>query len=83
MVKPAVRWCSHYHVAMPELSAKILATKELRKIGFTGTISTTVVFEEEIKQLQAAGTDFIYNYYDGVGASFAQNSLAQANNDKK
>ena len=70
-------------LAMPDLSAKILATKELRKIGFTGTISTTVVFEEEIKQLKAAGADFIYNYYDGVGAGFAQNSLAQANIDNK
>jgi predicted Kef-type K+ transport protein len=64
-------------LAMPELTAKVLATKELRKIGFTGIITTTVLFEEEIEQLQAAGADFIYNYYDGVGASFAQNSLMQ------
>lgn len=62
-------------LAMPELTAKILAAKQLRKIGFTGTITTTVVFEEEIPQLQAAGADLIYNYYDGVGASFAQRSM--------
>jgi hypothetical protein len=60
---------------MPELTAKVLAAKQLRKIGFTGTITTTVVFEEEIPQLQEAGADLIYNYYDGVGASFAQRSM--------
>ncbi|MGD9388987.1 MAG: cation:proton antiporter [Thioalkalispiraceae bacterium] len=64
-------------LAMPELTAKVLAAKQLRKIGFSGTITTTVVFDEEIPQLQAAGADFIYNYYDGVGASFALNTLAQ------
>lgn len=62
-------------LAMPELSAKILATRQLRKLGFKGTITTTVVFTEEIDPLKAAGADFIYNYYDGVGASFAQHSL--------
>ncbi len=62
-------------LAMPELTAKVLAAKQLRKIGFTGTITTTVVFEEEMPQLQQAGADFIYNYYDGVGASFAQRSM--------
>ncbi|MDH5602217.1 MAG: cation:proton antiporter [Gammaproteobacteria bacterium] len=66
-------------LAMPELSAKVLATKELRKIGFKGAITTTVLFEEEIKPLEEAGADFIYNYYDGVGASFAQNSLDHVN----
>lgn len=64
-------------LAMPELTAKILATKALRKIGFAGTITTTVLFEDEIEALQSAGADFIYNYYDGVGASFAQNSINQ------
>ena len=62
-------------LAMPELNAKMLATKELRKFGYTGKITTTVVFEEEIILLKEAGADYIYNYYNGVGASFAQSSL--------
>lgn len=70
-------------LAMPELNAKLIATKELRKIGFTGTITTTVVFNDEVNQLQDAGADFIYNYYDGIGASFAQNSLMQVKNNNK
>lgn len=64
-------------LAMPEASAKVLATKQLRKIGFTGTITSTVVFDDEVAQLKAAGADHIYNYYDGVGTSFALNTLAQ------
>ena len=64
-------------LAMPELTAKMLAARQLRKLGFTGTISTTVVFDEEIRQLESAGADYIYNYYDGVGAGFAQRSLEQ------
>lgn len=63
-------------LAMPEISAKVLATKQLRKMGFTGTITSTVVFDDEVKQLKAAGADFIYNYYDGVGTSFALNTMA-------
>ena len=70
-------------LAMPELNAKLMASKQLRKIGFTGIITTTVVFDDEIKELQTAGADFIYNYYDGLGASFAQNSLQQVKNNKK
>lgn len=62
-------------LAMPELSAKILAARQLRKLGFKGTITTTVVFADEIDQLKTAGADFVYNYYDGIGASFAQYSL--------
>ncbi|MCW8988625.1 MAG: cation:proton antiporter [Gammaproteobacteria bacterium] len=63
-------------LAMPEISAKILATRQLRKIGFTGTITSTVVFDDEVEQLKAAGANLVYNYYDGVGTSFALNTLA-------
>jgi len=64
-------------LAMPEISAKVLATIHLRKIGFSGTITFTVVFDEEVEQLKAAGADLIYDYCDGVGASFVLNTLAQ------
>ena len=62
-------------LAMPEAAAKVLAIKELRNIGFTGTVTATAVFEEEVAALEAAGADYIYNYYDGIGASFAFNSI--------
>ena len=65
-------------LAMPELTAKVMATKELRNIGFEGTITATTVFDEEAKPLKDAGADFIYNYYDGIGESFAVNSMMKA-----
>jgi len=76
---------SHLHLggvhtvllAIPELTAKLLAVKQLRKLGFTGTIATTVLYNEHIEPLEAEGADFVYNYYDGIGASFAQNAITQ------
>ena len=64
-------------LAIPELSAKIMAARQLRKIGYSGIISTTVEFKEEEDLLKSAGADYVYNYYDGIGASFAQHSLEQ------
>jgi Trk K+ transport system NAD-binding subunit len=63
-------------LAMPDISAKMLATKQLRNIGFSGIITATVVFDEEVQQLKSAGADYIYNYYDGIGSSFALNSIS-------
>lgn len=63
-------------LAMPEITAKLLAVRQLRKFGFTGTIATTILFSEEAEPLKAEGADFIYNSYEGVGASFAQNACA-------
>lgn len=62
-------------LAMPEFTAKILATQQLRKQGFKGSISTTIVYNEELEQLKSAGADHIYNYYEGLGSSFAQSTL--------
>jgi len=70
-------------LAMPDISGKLMATKQLRKIGFTGTITSTVVFDEEVEQLRTAGADFIYNYYAGVGSSFAINTMAHVQEDEQ
>jgi len=70
-------------LAIPEVSAKVMATKELRSIGFKGTITATVMFEEEVEDLVSAGANFIYNCYDGIGAGFASNSLEAASPGNK
>lgn len=62
-------------LAMPELTAKLLATRQLRKLGFGGRIATTIVFDEELEQVRQAGADHVYNYYEGVGSSFARSVL--------
>jgi len=40
------------HTIMLELAAKLIKTKELRNIGFSGTITITSVFEEEVEPLE-------------------------------
>ena len=63
----------------PELAAKMMASKELRKIEFQGTITATAVFDEEVEALKEAGVDYIYSYFEGIGASFAANSIGLVN----
>lgn len=62
-------------LAMPEPSAKILALRQLRNLGFKGTITATAMFSEELEQFIKAGADDVYNYYEGVGAGFAERTL--------
>jgi predicted Kef-type K+ transport protein len=66
-------------LAIPELSAKLTAIRELRAMGFSGLISATAVFSEEIDALKSAGANFVHDYYDGVGTSFAEHSLSELN----
>ena len=69
-------------LAMPDLSGKLFAIRQLRKIGFKGTITTTALFDDEVAPLEQAGADFIYNYYNSVGAIYAQNALDKVNTPK-
>jgi predicted Kef-type K+ transport protein len=62
-------------LAMPEMQAKLIALKQLRKLGFTGLISATALFNENIQPLTDAGANVVYNYYDGVGIGLARLSL--------
>ena len=64
-------------LAIPELSAKLTAIRELRAMGFTGLISATAVFSEEIEALTNSGANFVHNYFEGVGTSFAEHSLSE------
>jgi predicted Kef-type K+ transport protein len=63
-------------LAIPEPEAKLLAIKQLRQLNFTGTITATALFSEEQEQFKKAGADDVYNYYEGVGAGFAERTLA-------
>lgn len=63
-------------LTMPEPAAKLLAIKQLRQLHFPGTISATALFSEELALFKQAGADDVYNYYEGVGAGFAERTLA-------
>ncbi len=58
-------------LAMPDIEAKLIASKQLREVGFQGLISATVTYPEELQLLTTAGADHAYNYYDNVGNSVA------------
>lgn len=62
-------------LCMPDLEAKEMAIRQLRSKGFNGIISATSLFNEEAELLQNAGADYVYNYYDGIGSSFAEYSV--------
>jgi predicted Kef-type K+ transport protein len=63
-------------LTMPEPEAKLLAIKQLRQLNFMGTITATALFSEELELFKKAGADDVYNYYEGVGAGFAERTLA-------
>jgi hypothetical protein len=62
-------------LTMPETEAKVMATRQLRKRGFTGLISATVYFAEDVEPLNRAGADLVYDYHDGIGVGLARLSL--------
>jgi predicted Kef-type K+ transport protein len=62
-------------LTMPETEAKVIATRQLRKRGFTGLISATIYFSEDVEPLTSAGADLVYDYHDGIGVGLARLSL--------
>ena len=61
--------------ALPDLDSKIFAIHQLRKSGFKGTVTATALYDDEVEQLEQAGADFIYNYYNSIGAVYAKHML--------
>jgi predicted Kef-type K+ transport protein len=58
-------------LALPDLEAKIIASRQLRLRGFRGLIAATHVFDEEREPILAAGCDVTYNYFTEAGTGFA------------
>jgi predicted Kef-type K+ transport protein len=58
-------------LALPDLEAKLIATRQLRSRGFRGLIAATHVFEDERAPILAAGCDLTYNYFAEAGTGFA------------
>lgn len=72
-------------LATPELEAKRYAASRLRASGFSGLISATAVYPEQLALLKEAGVDKAYNYFEEVGVGFAghlQQDLAPPTRDK-
>jgi predicted Kef-type K+ transport protein len=63
-------------LAVPDLEAKIIASRKLRQRGFKGLIAATHVFDEERAPILAAGCDVTYNYFTEAGTGFAAHTSA-------
>ncbi|MCP5423935.1 MAG: cation:proton antiporter [Gammaproteobacteria bacterium] len=59
-------------LAMPDPEAKKIAITQLRRRGYEGLISTTVIFNEETAPILDAGGDLTFNHYDEAGVGFAE-----------
>lgn len=64
-------------LAMPDVEANTIATSELRRKGFTGLISATVMYSDQAEMIREAGADVVYNYFDEVGVGFAEHVWEQ------
>lgn len=60
---------------IPEIDAKLIAIRQIRAAGYANFISATALFTEEVVPLEKAGTNYVYNYYDSIGSSFAEFSM--------
>jgi predicted Kef-type K+ transport protein len=63
-----IRWVM---LAMPNHAANMQAVNELRVNKFDGIIAATAKFDDQVKELEAAGVQAAYNFYAEVGSGFA------------
>jgi hypothetical protein len=61
-------------LALPDLEAKQIASRELRANGYDGLLAATHVWEEEREPILEAGCDVTYNYFNEAGVGFARDS---------
>jgi len=64
-------------LCMPSFSENLHAAGQLQRMGFQGTLSAIVRYEDEITQLQAAGVQAVYHVYREAGAGFASQICSQ------
>ncbi|MWJ26741.1 sodium:proton exchanger [Halomonas sp. ZH2S] len=62
-------------LATPDLEGKLMATRQLRKAGFTGTIIAGTTYEDEADVLIKAGVNQTYLIMAGAGIGLAERTL--------
>jgi len=58
-------------LAMPDHKASLYAAKRLKACRFPGSIVATARYPDEIKKLEEAGIQTVYNFYAEAGVGFA------------
>jgi predicted Kef-type K+ transport protein len=61
-------------LAIPDVQAKLFASRELRRRGYRGLLSATHVYPEERDRILEAGCDVTYNYFSEAGVGFARHT---------
>lgn len=61
-------------LAFPDLHAKQIAGRELRRRGYAGLLSATHVYGEERDPILESGIDVTYNYFTEAGVGFARDT---------
>jgi len=70
-------------LAVPEISAKEVAGRELRRRGYTGLLTATHVFPEEQAPILEAGFNATYNYFTEAGVGFARDTLESLSKEEE
>jgi predicted Kef-type K+ transport protein len=68
-------------LTFPDLNAKRIAGRELRRRGYAGLLSATHVFPEEREPILESGFDVTYNYFTEAGVGFARDVMEALQSD--
>jgi len=58
-------------LALPDPRTNIFSIKQLKERGYSGQITASVRYEDEMQLLKNAGIDAVYNLYEEAGVGFA------------
>lgn len=61
--------------ALPNYLDVLEISKQLRLVGYQGKTAGIVRYDDEEKELLAAGIDVVFNYYAKVGTGFAEQTI--------
>jgi predicted Kef-type K+ transport protein len=62
-------------LAFPDLDAKCVAGRALRRRGYAGLLTATHVYAEEREPILEAGADATFNYFTEAGVGFARDTV--------
>jgi hypothetical protein len=61
-------------LAMPKQTANMAAARQIRAKGYADLLAATALYDDEIPELEAAGVDAAFNFYNEAGIGFADHA---------
>jgi len=58
-------------LCMPKHEANVIAVEQLQKAGYTGFLTATARFDDQVEELRNMGVHSVYNIYANTGAAYA------------